>query len=146
MPHTAKLRLRFRLQLDSALQRLQGLTRRLADPGSLLAPAVPVLARALERTFEAEGRPQRWAPLAPSTLRRKPPGLKILQRTGRLRRSLNLAIEGRSIVASTSVPYAPAHQFGVPSRRLPARPFLLWTQEDLEAAAQAIAASLASTV
>lgn len=135
----------FRLTLNPRpLQlRLEALADRLSDLEGLLERVAPLAARAIERNFDAEGRPEPWLPLAPATLRRKPPGLKILQRTGRLRRSIRTRVEASAIVLSTDVPYAAAHQFGVPRRRLPARPFLVLTNEDQEEVAQAVARELA---
>jgi len=136
--------LRVQLQLDSATALLDALGARLAAPAELLAPALPVVAAALERNFAEEGRPVRWAPLAPRyaawKARRFGAGLRILERTGALRRSISTRVEGNAIVASTDVPYAAFHQFG--TRRLPARPFLVLTDADKEAAAQAAADSL----
>lgn len=123
---------------------LTALRRRLEAPGELLANAVPVVAGAIEKNFDAEGRPLRWPPLAPATLRRKPPGLRILERTGRLRRSISPRIEGGALLASTRVPYAAAHQRGVPGR-LPARPFLALTPGDVAEVEQSVAATLADT-
>lgn len=140
--------LRVRVQLDSALPLLELLQGRLDSPDQLLAPAVPVVAAAIERNFDEEGRPVRWPPLSPRYALRKArfyAGRKILERTGRLRRSILTRVEGSALVASTDVPYAPAHQFGMLARHLPARPFLVLTPDDLDAAAQAIAASLEST-
>lgn len=135
----------FRLTLNPRpLQlRLEALADRLSDLEGLLERVAPLAARAIERNFDAEGRPLPWPPLAPATLRRKPPGLKILERTGRLRRSIRTRVEASAIVLSTDVPYAAAHQFGVPRRRLPARPFLVLTNEDQEEVAQAVARELA---
>lgn len=135
----------FRLTLNPRpLQlRLEALADRLSDLEGLLERVAPLAARAIERNFDAEGRPLPWPPLAPATLRRKPPGLKILERTGRLRRSIRTRVEASAIVLSTDVPYAAAHQFGVPRRRLPARPFLVLTPEDKEEVAQAVARELA---
>jgi len=126
--------------------RLEALASRLTDLQGLMERLAPVAARAIERNFDAEGRPERWPPLAPATLRRKPPGLKILERTGRLRRSISTRVHGNAVVISTDVPYAAAHQFGVPQGRLPARPFLVLTTEDLDALARTLAESLANTV
>lgn len=137
--------LRLRLQLDPALNLLESLRARLASPGGLLEPAASVVAGAIERNFDEEGRPRPWPPLTPDTLRRKPPGLKILERTGRLRRSIQTRLEGGRLIASTDVPYAAAHQFGAPRRRLPARPFLVLTPEDTDQVAQAVAAALGDT-
>lgn len=67
-----------------------------------------------------------WPPLAESTLRRKPPGLPILVRTGALRASFAGGAESvrklgrRSMEIGTSVSYAAFHQTGAgptPRRR-----------------------------
>ncbi len=126
--------------------RLEALADRLTDLQGLMERLTPLATRAIDRNFDEEGRPERWPPLAPATLRRKPRGLKILERTGRLRRSLRTSVNGRSIVISTDVPYAAAHQFGVPQRRLPARPFLLLTTADLDEMQRTLAESLAKTI
>ena len=140
--------LRLRFQLDSALDRLQLLSDRLQDAAAPLAPAVPVVAAAIQRNFEEEGRPERWPPLSPGYALWKAarhPGRKILERTGALRSSIRVGIEPTvpaALVASTDLPYAAAHQFGVPQRNLPPRPFLVLTDEDREEVAQAIADAL----
>jgi phage gpG-like protein len=140
--------IRIRFQLDSALARLQALADRLADAESLLAPAVPIVAAAIERNFDEEGRPLPWPPLAPRYARakaRRLPGTRILERTGRLRRSVRTGVESNALVASTDVPYAAAHQFGAPRRHLPARPFLALTESDIRAAGEAVADTLSLT-
>lgn len=141
--------LKVRFQLDSIFARLGALQDALLPSEAVLQPAVAVVARAIERNFEEEGRPARWKPLTFLYARwkeRRYPGRKILSRTGDLRRSITTRIErdgaGRAaIVASTSVAYAAAHQFGAPINSLPPRPFLVLTREDEEAAARAIADS-----
>lgn len=141
--------IRLRLQLDSAFGLLEALERHLAAPGELLAPAVPVVAGAIERNFEQEGRPRPWAPLSPRYARWKErfaPGRGILELTGRLRRSIVARVEGEVLVASTDVPYAAAHQFGVPHRRLPARSFLVLTSDDVHTVAATIVNSLLRTL
>jgi phage virion morphogenesis protein len=134
--------IKLRVQLEPAVQLLATLSGRLAAPAELLAPTVPLVAHAIERNFDEEGRPLRWPPLAPATLRRKPAGLRILERTGRLRRSIQTRLEGNAVVASTDLPYAAPHQFGFPRRRLPARPFLVLTETDKQEIALTIADSL----
>lgn len=140
--------LRVRLQFDSATPLLEKLARRLASLEGLLAPAMPVVAAALARNFEEEGRPEPWAPLSPRYAlwkSRRFPGRRILERSGRLRRSIVSRVEGGALIASTDVPYAAAHQFGAPARRLPARPFLGLTEGDKEDVANTIAQSLENT-
>lgn len=137
-----------RIQLDSALVRLVTLQDALFPAEAVLQPAVAVVARAIERNFEEEGRPTRWKPLTPAYARykfRRWPGAKILQRTGVLRDSIRVAVEpGRgntaAIVASTDVPYALVHQFG--TTFIPPRPFLVLTREDEEEVARAVATAL----
>lgn len=139
--------LRVHIQLDSATAFLAALGVRLDSSDELLAPALPVVAAAIERNFDEEGRPVRWAPLsaryAARKARRFGAGLRILERSGALRRSISTRLEGGALVASTAVPYAAFHQFG--TRFIPARPFLVLTQSDNEEVAQAVADSLVST-
>ncbi len=136
--------LRVRTNLNGAFDLLAALQRRLNAPGELLTAAAPVVSAAIEENFEQEGRPLPWPPLAPATLRRKPAGLKILQRTGRLRRSIETRVEGGALIAATGVPYAAAHQSGIPGR-LPARPFLVLAPEDIAGVEQRVADVLEDT-
>ena len=136
--------LRVQVQLDSATALLAALGVRLDSSDDLLAPALPVVAAAIERNFDEGGRPLPWAPLTPRyaayKARRFGAGLRILERSGALRRSISTRLEGGALVASTDVPYAAFHQYG--TRRLPARPFLTLTETDKEEVAQAVADSL----
>jgi len=80
----------------------------------------------------AEGTP--WAPLAPSTLRRRRASPSILYATGALRRSLTepgaadhvAELEDESLTLGTRLPYAFYHQAG--TRRLPARPIIVLSE------------------
>lgn len=135
---------RVRLQAAPALSLLDGIAQKLTRVEELLAPAAPLVAAALERNFEEEGRPVRWTPLSPryaaAKARRFGAGLRILQRTGALRRSITTRLEASALVASAHAPYAALHQSG--TRRLPARPFLVLTESDKKGLAQAVADSL----
>jgi len=94
---------------------------------------------------------QGWAALKPRTLRNKPPGLPILQRTGRLEAALASRSGGHLEVVTDSeiqlgvkdadVPYAKYHQSGTlesrtqrsfsPGRRgMPRRPVIETTEQD----------------
>jgi len=77
----------------------------------------------------------KWHPLAPSTLRRKPPGLPILVRSGALRESLTSTggdnitkISRNKLTFGTRDPKAGFHQHG--TSRMPARPVLMITERD----------------
>jgi phage gpG-like protein len=50
-------------------------------------------------------------------------------------------VEGGALIASTDVPYAGAHQSGIPGR-LPARPFLVLAPEDVIETEQRVASAL----
>ena len=113
-----------------------------------VSSAVGVVDTAIRRNFDEEGRPERWWPLSPayaSEKARKFPGRKILERTGRLRQSIDVrfepgpALSAGTILASSDLPYAAAHQFGVPERALSPRPFLVLTEEDREEIGRAVA-------
>ena len=117
-----------------------------------LAPAMRAsgvyMLGSVERNFKAQGRPQKWQALAPSTLaqRRKGKGkggAQILIDTARMKNSvtsanaMNLTSSGFSI--GTNVIYAPRQHFGYPGgagrgrSKTPARPFLLFQSEDKDA-------------
>ena len=75
------------------------------------------------RTFQEEGRPQKWAPIVARSGR-------PLQDQGDLKRSVHYRIIGASNVAITTKDWrAPFHQYG--TRTIPARPFMLWQREDI---------------
>lgn len=96
------------------------------------------------RTFRAQGYPARWKRLSPAYAAWKAkhyPGKPILQKTGRLMRSLTAKhqAEAQDTVKDikklraefgTRVPYAEAHQRGFPPRNLPARPPVQLTEHN----------------
>lgn len=93
-----------------------------------------VIIPSIAKNFAAEGRPQ-WAPLADSTLVKRPPG-PILFRTGKLfqatqeRSNWDVGRDSISLTGIDSVNYAPFHQFG--TREMPARPYVMYQDEDVE--------------
>lgn len=100
--------------------------------------------RSVTRNFRDQGRPDKWAPLGGvgynktgrdslgrfKSMRGVRRG-KILQDTGRLRNSVEAKILGvADLKVYTDLVYAPPHQFGWPKKGIPARPFMLWQEED----------------
>ena len=141
--------LRIRFQLPKVLW--LGDVRTRSDFMGALVPVVGVIDRAIQFNFDEEGRPKPWKPLSPRYAREKErwyPYQGILERTGRLRRSIKVGVDPRrlsglaDIVATTDVPYAPFHQFGVPNSYLPRRPFLVLTDWDIREAGDALAHAL----
>jgi phage virion morphogenesis protein len=94
---------------------------RLVEAGQDLAPVMDAIGGALlfstQRRFEAQAGPDsgKWAPFAPSTLkrvnpRRSPP--QLLRDRGRLYDSLTFIADDSSAEVGTNVVYAGIHQFG----------------------------------
>ena len=102
-----------------------------------------------QKNFDAEGRPQKWEPLAESTVQRKlrkfkgtftqsgrlsakgkriKKGNKILTDSSRLRNSITYQEMQNGVKVGTNVIYAATHQFGRDA--IPARPFLVILDED----------------
>lgn len=108
----------------------------LADQSPALRRVADDFREMIARQFSSEGRAEGtpWAPLAPSTLRRRRPGstgAPILQSSGALLRSLTAPgapghveqLEDQSLAIGSSLPYALFHQTG--TRRIPARPMIV---------------------
>jgi phage gpG-like protein len=93
--------------------------------------------RSIMQNFENEGRPNKWAPLKPSTIKRRPKGQrarpKILQVTsgaGGLRGSIAQDIDPRAeyVEVGTNKPYSPHLQKGTP--KMAARPHIMFQDKD----------------
>ncbi|MFA7097234.1 MAG: phage virion morphogenesis protein [Gammaproteobacteria bacterium] len=82
-----------------------------------------VLARAARLSWpEPARRPEPWAPLAASTVRRKGHD-KLLYETGHLGDSITLGdVTSREATVGTDAPYSIFHQLG--TKRMAARPFI----------------------
>lgn len=115
-----------------------------------------VVMRGVGRSFKRESAPSgAWAPLSPVTIalrrqgRSRGRGIRLirkLQDTGLLRGSIGGSTNAYShrllrpdrLEIGTRVGYARTHQFGDPSRRIPARPFLSLWPEDRERITQMV--------
>jgi len=130
---------------------LQELSERVEDLTPVMRRIGELLVSSVQENFNREGRysepgswrggSKRWQPLAPSTIRQRErlgywPG-QILTRTGRLKSSINYQAGKDHVVVGTNLIYAAIHQFGGKAGRghranIPARPFLVVQDEDLE--------------
>lgn len=94
----------------------------------------PYMLRSISRNFEAEGRPGRWAPLRPATIReriREGYGAgPILVRTGRLKRGFRFEARPRTFRLFNRVPYYPHHQYGAPRANIPRRQMVVLLRQD----------------
>lgn len=123
---------------------LSGLRQNLRDARARWLAMAPVYYQHLSQNFRQEGVPDKWAPLKPSTLRRRRQGrnrsnpqARILRDTGLLYRAVSspggphsiLSISEKSMTIGTSLRYARFHQSG--TRHMPARPPYTITEDVL---------------
>lgn len=92
----------------------------------------------VEQNFQDEGRPTAWQMLEEATQRarariNKWPG-PILQVSGQLASSINTRVERNIVIVGSDKPYARAMDQGSRKQNIPARPFLLFQDEDVEEA------------
>lgn len=123
----------------SGLNKVLGRYSRLARDAQNLEKPVEkggkVMLQSIRRNFAVGGRPK-WTPLAASTKKRKK-GRKILVGEGTLRDSFKPSQNGNSVEVGTNVIYGPRHNFGYEGKEgrghspTPARPFVLFQQEDV---------------
>lgn len=106
----------------------------LKDWSAVFAEFAPYQLRSIDRNFQGQGRPKRWARLAPSTIAerirlgygRGP----ILQRTKRLRRGFR-AEYGKTVLRIINrTPYFGYHQYGAPRANIPARQMIVLLAQD----------------
>lgn len=100
-------------------QELERLAAKLADLHDPLAEMGEMLVASTHARFgqgvTPEGAP--WAPLAPSVVaQKKGPG--ILRESFHLQGSIRYQVSGDELRVGTDLPYAAAHQFGLPARTI----------------------------
>lgn len=121
-------------------QGLDALTARLSDLSYALGAAGRHMMGSVAANFTAGGRPERWAPLKPGTIRAKG-GDAPLVRTGALSGSVNFKAGPDTMVVGADVPYAWVQQHGADG--IPPRPFLVFQPEDADAITGLVADALA---
>jgi phage gpG-like protein len=96
----------------------------------------------VERNFKASGRPQKWEKLAPSTLKKRRKGdgkIQILSDSGVMKSSLGSKVVAEGVQIGVHGVQAPRMHYGYPGgtgrgrSKTPARPFLMFQREDLDA-------------
>ena len=151
--------IRVRVINKEASYKLEGMFRRATNLGPALNTVGQDQLASFIKNFEVSGRPNRWAPLKASTLRmwigrykqggayrtkaggltqkghRAMAGRKPLIDTGALWRSVRPDQVGARKVSwaagGGAVNYAGIHQFGAPNKHIPARPYLVFQDEDV---------------
>lgn len=102
------------LSLSAGLERFE------AEKPRILREIGMSLLVSIRQGFEAERSPEgeAWEPLKPATVRqRKGDAHPILQRKGRLKKSITLKMTPDSVIVGTNLAYAAAHQFGAAIKR-----------------------------
>ena len=99
-----------------AEQLLNQIARKAENTVGLMRNMGGIMHDEIEENFAKEGRPNKWKPLAASTIRRRRkkgnwPG-KILQVRGRLATSFQVKYDNNSAVCGTNVKYAAIQNFG----------------------------------
>ena len=110
------------------------------QPHELLKRLGAIIEDAVDENFDEEGRPQHWKLLDEKTKRQRAKlgySGQILQRTGKLKRSITRKVAERYVLVGTNLEYAAIHNFGGPTGRnhsvdMPERPFMTITDQDMD--------------
>jgi phage virion morphogenesis protein len=102
----------------------------------------------IRRNFKVGGRPKKWAPLKPATLKAKAPKTKILIDSARLMGSVTFKESRDRLDVGTNLIYGPIHQFGGQAGRglattIQARPYMVFQESDVRVIARFIGEHLA---
>lgn len=116
---------------------LGGVLKRLGNSGPAMKILGAIVRTSVVRNFEKGGRPTKWQPLSPETLKKKK-GTAILREQGMaggLMGAVNFqAFNSKAVVGANKV-YAAIHHFGGKAGRgrkvtIPARPYMMIQDED----------------
>lgn len=131
---------------------LELLRKKLSGDKSLMNAIAETMRTAVLKNFETEGARlgKKWQPLSLKTwMQRKKKGYTgpILQRTGQLKRSIVSSYGDNYAQVSTNLIYAAIHHYGGEAARnkkvkIPARPFMVLNDNDIEKIRRKIIASL----
>lgn len=128
---------------DDQLQRsLKGIIKRMGSPKAGLEVIGEIVHESIQTNFEDGGRPEKWKPLAASTIRQRKkkgkwPG-RMLVRSGTdggLMGAIAYRVFNDRVVAHASKVYAAIHHFGGKAGKgrkvdIPARPYMMVQDED----------------
>lgn len=128
---------------DDELQReLKGIIRRMGHARPAMQVIGEIVQESIQRNFEEGGRPRKWKPLAPATIKQRKrlgkwPG-RILVRSGTaggLMGGISYRAFNDRVVAHANKVYAAIHHFGGKAGKghkvdIPARPYMMVQDED----------------
>lgn len=135
------------------------LFRRLIRNSSFIRPALDDilgdLLSSIDENFQKEGRPKRWKPLKPATIKarraKQQTGTKILIASGGLSTSINGRVAANKIFLGSNKTQARIHNLGGKAGRgllttIPQREFLLFQKQDIKEAEKVLADHLLSGI
>lgn len=138
MPFTMKVK----VIKDEVGRTLSDLFNRMGDLSPAMKNSGEILLTSIRKNFETGGRPQKWPPLKPSTIKQRIlqghwPGSVLVRHgiSGGLLGSLSYRTSSDKVVVSANKVYAAIHHFGGQAGRgrkvsIPARPFMMVQDED----------------
>lgn len=132
------------LGIDKLFRRIGQLRANAKQTAKPLRAASVYMLGSIERNFKAQGRPAKWQAISSATVARRRRGrgkgsAQILIDTGRLKNSMTHKISGNGAEIGTNVVYAARQHFGYGGgagrgrSKTPARPFLMFQDEDVAA-------------
>lgn len=127
-----KLRISVEIRDEEVIKKLNDLKKATSDLRPAFRDTAVYMKTSVLKNFEVEGRPKKWAPLSPKYAtwkRKKGYSTKILERTGRLKQSINVSYTNKEARVYTGVKYGAYLHKG--TRKMPARPFMLIQDEDV---------------
>lgn len=149
------------MSLDDSLKAFREQLLQLGDLAKDLTPVAPairnILITSIDRNFSEGGRYGTDNVFGGGSTRWKPSGRaqrqsgQTLVDTGQLAASIQVTVVGNTVQIGTNKVYGPIHNFGGSAGRghsvaIPARPFLVIQNEDLEDIGEAIVRHLAKLV
>jgi phage gpG-like protein len=133
--------------ITRVLNRFVRMQARARNPRPALIASSVYMLGSIDRNFQSGGRPVKWVDLSASTLaaRRRGKGkggVKILVDEAQLKNSMWVDLQSDSIAIGPGVVYARRQNWGYPGgpgrghSHTPARPFMLFQEEDVPAIAK----------
>lgn len=137
--------------IERVFRRVRQISKNAADHNKPLKAGGVYLIGSIQRNFNAQGRPKKWQKLAASTLKQRrrgkgSGGVKILSNTGLLKASVDKKMTSDGIAIGTNKVQARRLHHGYPPggagpigkrgrghSRTPARPFVMFQNEDFDA-------------
>jgi len=133
--------------VEAVLKRVYKLSTDIRHVEKPMKAAGVYMLGSIEKNFKAGGRPDKWQALAESTLARRKAGkgkggVKILVDTAALKNSMAMKLTTAGVEVGTNKVQAKRMHFGYPGgtgrghAKTPARPYMMFQDEDHDAIAQ----------